>query len=182
MSQPLSGRLQAGIRLLPDPLPAAPWAGLTAGCPRRAGMRGWEGDGLTTFRRSSAGGEGRSSPPVVPRLRQGITQPLVLTTCLLAQAYQHLWLVVSHGVYRCFTWVDLSTRSWLPTALMLAVAASARASATLLSEEATLSRELRTSPLPGTHVPVGYCWQNSRCYRSVLRPQHSYHGDLVSHG
>src|SRR5215831_6319576 len=32
-----------------------------------------------------------------------------------------------------------------------------------------------------THVPVGYCWQNSRCRRPVLRPRHNYNGDLVSH-
>ncbi len=30
------------------------------------------------------------------------------------------------------------------------------------ADEATLSQPLRTSPLPVMHVPVGYCWQNSR--------------------
>ena len=29
-----------------------------------------------------------------------------------------------------------------------------------------MSRELRTSLLPGTHVSVGYCWQNSRSCHS----------------
>ena len=90
-------------------------------------------------------------------------------------------LFVCDDVYRRFTWVDLSTRSWFPTALMLAVAVSARASAALPKEEATLSRELRTPPLPATHVPVGYCWQNSRCCRSSPRPQHSHIDDFVSH-
>src|SRR5262249_49538103 len=42
-------------------------------------------------------------------------------------------------------------------------------------------RELDTPSLPKTHLPVGYCWQNSRCCRSVLRKQHSYIGDFVSH-
>src|SRR3954447_16106335 len=64
---------------------------------------------------------------------------------------------------------------------MLAIAASARASAAPLAGEATLPRELRTPLLPEAHVPVGYCWQNSRCCRPVLRPQHSYIGALVSH-
>jgi hypothetical protein len=64
---------------------------------------------------------------------------------------------------------------------MLAAAAPARARAAFPKEEATLLRELHTPPLPETHVPVGYCWQNSRCCRSFLRPQHSYIGDLVSH-
>src|SRR3954467_4413457 len=64
---------------------------------------------------------------------------------------------------------------------MLAIAASAPASAAPPAGEATLPRELRTPLLPEAHVPVGYCWQNSRCRRPVLRPQHSYIGDLVSH-
>src|SRR5438309_1258259 len=46
---------------------------------------------------------------------------------------------------------------------MLAVAASARASAALPKEEVTLSRGLHTPPLPATHAPVGYRWQNSEC-------------------
>ena len=45
-------------------------------------------------------------------------------------------------------YVDPSTRSWSPTALMLAVAASARASAALPREEDTLCRGLDTPPLP----------------------------------
>src|SRR3954467_12742250 len=63
---------------------------------------------------------------------------------------------------------------------MLAVAVSARASAALLTEEATLSGSL-ARPIAGDARPVGYCWQNSRCNRPVLRPSHSYIGDLVSH-
>src|SRR5262245_24014423 len=46
---------------------------------------------------------------------------------------------------------------------MLAVTASARASAATLAGEVRLSQELRTPPLPEAHVLVGYCWQNSRC-------------------
>src|SRR5262249_10912682 len=46
---------------------------------------------------------------------------------------------------------------------MLAVAASARAPAAILTDEDTLSRGLGTPPLPEAHSPVGYCWQNSRC-------------------
>jgi hypothetical protein len=64
---------------------------------------------------------------------------------------------------------------------MRAIAALARASAALPKEEATLSRELGTSLLPATHVPVGYGRQNGRCCQFVHPPQHSYSGDLVSH-
>src|SRR5262249_37969806 len=56
-----------------------------------------------------------------------------------------------------------STRSWSPTASMLAVAASARAPAAILADEDTVSRGLGTPPLPEAHFPVGYRWQNSRC-------------------
>jgi len=45
---------------------------------------------------------------------------------------------------------------------MLAVVTAARACVTILSDEATLSQQLHTSPLPVTHVLVGYCWQNNR--------------------
>ena len=65
-------------------------------------------------------------------------------------------------------YVDPSTRSWSPTALMLAVATSARALVAILSDEDTLSRGLRTPPLPATHAPVGDCWQNSRCHHLLM--------------
>src|SRR3954451_20214466 len=64
---------------------------------------------------------------------------------------------------RRFTWVGHTTRPWSPTAAVLAVAASARASTAILTDEDTLSRGLRTPPLPATHASVGDCWQNSRC-------------------
>jgi len=64
---------------------------------------------------------------------------------------------------RQFTWVDPTTHSWSPTALVLAVATSAHAGVDIPKDEGTLCRGLRTSPLPGTHASVGDCWQNSRC-------------------
>jgi hypothetical protein len=48
-------------------------------------------------------GLGAVYPPVGRRLCQGKEQPLNLPTCLLAQAYQRLWLVSSHDVYQQFT-------------------------------------------------------------------------------
>src|SRR5262245_43456509 len=64
---------------------------------------------------------------------------------------------------------------------MLAVTVAARALTAAPRSEVTLWRELRTASLPRTHVPVGYCWQNNRCCQSLLRPQHNYNSDLVSH-
>lgn len=51
-------------------------------------------------------GLGLAYSPVALRLRQIITQHLHLTTCLLAQACQHLGLARIHDVYQRFTFVD----------------------------------------------------------------------------
>ena len=131
---------------------AFPRAGRTTGLPRSADVPEWVRSPLYAGGAASAPGEfGAPGPDHVPFGPS-------LTASLACPCSRRL---------RGFTWVDLSTRSWLPTTLMLAVAVSARALAALPKEEATLSRELRTPPLPATHVPVGYCWQNSRCCRSL---------------
>ena len=65
--------------------------------------------------------------------------------------------------------VDHTTLSWSPTALVLAVATSAHASVAIPRDEGTLSRGLRTPPLPGTHASVGDCWQNSKCCHLLIR-------------
>ena len=154
MLQPLSDPLQAGIRLLPHPIPAAPSAHLAMSVPLRGDY------GLTTFRRQNKGGLGRASSPVARHLRGVSSEHPVLATYLLVQACQHLWLVLHDGVYQHFTGVDHTTRSWSPTTLMLAVAVSAHAPTTTRAGEDTLSGELRTPSLPRTHVPVGYRRQN----------------------
>ena len=82
---------------------------------------------------------------------------------------------------RRFTWVDHTTRPWSPTAVVLAVAISARALIATLAGEDTLSRGLRTPPLPATHASVGDCWQNSRCCHLLLEEQHTSRDTLVSH-
>src|SRR6516164_7280462 len=61
-------------------------------------------------------GLGRASPPVVRHLRRGSSEPPDLTTYLLVQAIQHLAPVLCDDVYQRFTCVDLTTRSWFPTA------------------------------------------------------------------
>ena len=112
-------------------------------------------------------GLGRASPPVVRRLRRRSSEPPGLTTYLLVQAYQHLTLDITYGVYQRFTGVDLTARSWFPTPWMLGVAVLAsRRRPPSGAEEVTLCRELRTPGLALTHVPVGYCWQHSRSCRS----------------
>ena len=73
-AQPLSGPLQAGLRFLPRPLPAAPSARLTAGLPSR------EDDGLTTLHRENPRGLGPALTPVALHLRRGTLQPPDLAT------------------------------------------------------------------------------------------------------
>src|SRR3954465_11888610 len=82
---------------------------------------------------------------------------------------------------RRFTRVGPTTRPWSPTPPVLAVPASARASTAIISDEDTLSRGLRTPPLPATHASVGDCWQNSRCRHLLLEEQHTSRDTLVSH-
>ena len=51
-------------------------------------------------------GLGLAFLPVVLQLRQEKTKHLYLTTYLLVQAYQHLWLVSFDDIYQRFTSVD----------------------------------------------------------------------------
>jgi len=123
--------------------------GRTTGLPRSVAVPEWVGPPLFAGGAPSAPGEhGAPGPDHVPFWpeRDSIFRSSCVTTFIAASRY-----------------VDPSTRSWSPTALMLAVATSARALAAILTDEDTLSRGLGTPPLPEAHSPVGYRWQNSRC-------------------
>jgi hypothetical protein len=98
-----------------------------------------------------------------------------------SKRFNSLRLFSCDGAYDTSPGLTLPTPSWFPTAVLLAVAVTARALAAPRKEEATFCWELDTPSSPKTHLPVGYRWQNSGCCQSVLRPQHSYIGDLVSH-
>lgn len=86
----LSDRLRISLRLLRSPLPAAPSASLTVRFPLRCG----EGCRLSHVPHECPCGWGLASPPVGHHLRQASEERLVLPTCLLAPAAQHLWLVI----------------------------------------------------------------------------------------
>ena len=86
----------------------------------------------------------------------------------------------AHGVFQGRVEVQ-GAAPWSPTAAVLAVAISARAPIATLAGEDTLSRGLRTPPLPATHASVGDCWQNSRCRHLLLEEQHTSRDTLVSH-
>ena len=94
-TQLLSGPLQTGFRFLPCRLPAGPSAFLTVGFPqKKKTMRSTTG--LPRSDRFDRNGEGAAYTPVVPHPRQKISEFLFLTTYLLVQACQSLWLVYSH--------------------------------------------------------------------------------------
>ena len=175
MSQPLSDPLQAGLRFLPRPLPAAPSAHLTAGLPSR------EGDGLTTLHRRNPRGLGPALTPVAPHLRRMSLQHPDLATYRFGPSLSAPLARPCLRRLQRFTWVGRTTRPWSPTAAVLAVATSARAPVATLAGEDTLSRGLRTPPLPTTHAPVGDCWQNSRCRHLLLEEQHTSRDTFVSH-
>src|SRR5262245_41267902 len=169
MSQPLSDPLQAGLRFLPRPLPAAPSAHLTAGLPSR------EGDGLTTLHRRNPRGLGPAFTPVAHHLRRMSLQHPDLATYRFGPSLSAPLARLCLRRLRRFTWVGHTTRPWSPTPAVLAVAIPARAPIATLTDEDTLSRGLRTPPLPATHASVGDCWQNSRCrhllcWKSVTVP------------
>jgi hypothetical protein len=101
-TQLLSGPLQAGVRLLPHPRPAAPWAFLANTLSRPIGVWGRRTAGLDSFTFMTVQGEGRASGPVVQRPWQGSACPLapdhspfwfkpVSSLCILS------WLVEHHG-------------------------------------------------------------------------------------
>ena len=73
----------------------------------------------------------------------------------LAQACQRLWPVAVNGVYRLFTYVDLTIKPGTPTAMTLAVVVFLTAW-TIHYWKVTLSQELHTVTLPSRHVLVGY--------------------------
>jgi len=72
-------------------------------------------------------------------------EPPILSTCLLAQACQHLWLAGSHDVYRQFTFVDRTIQILVPNRSDASSRnVSLRVRYHLVGDEATLFQELRT--------------------------------------
>src|SRR5215831_3263191 len=83
-------------------LPASPSVGLTAFLP----VLRQERYGLTTFHKVDKDGLGALSPPVALDVHDRVlSRPCTRYSALLAQAWQHLWLVAHHDVYQEFTCV-----------------------------------------------------------------------------
>src|SRR5262249_20222001 len=91
-------------------------------------------------------GLGPASSPVARHLRRASSEHPVLATHRFGPSLSAPLACPMWRRLRRFTWVDHATPSWSPTALVLAVAASARASTAIPEDEDTLSRGLRTPP------------------------------------
>ena len=110
---------------------------------------------------------GAASTPEVQHLRQRTIKPLYLTSYLLVQACQHLWLVHcddAAAVHLC------SPYDSILAPLRRAVLAELRPfhkALSRVSPKDTLSRKLHTRRLLSTHVSVGYRQQNAGFYIAV---------------
>ncbi len=85
MLQPLSSRLQTGLRFFPHPVPAMLSVDFTVHLPG-----GKEHNWLTTFRVYTIRGVGSASPPVVVLSASGELRTPEPTTYLFGRASQHL--------------------------------------------------------------------------------------------
>lgn len=107
-------------------------------------------------------GLGSLFPPAMshPRYRKGSLRCLNRVT-ILVRAYQHIWLLVPHGVY---TRVHIIlTIPFIPISSPLCASRFDLFSRTPLRfPAAALSLELHTIALLQSHVQVGNCWRNSR--------------------
>ena len=127
MSQPLSDPLQIGLRLLPPPLPTGSSASLASRFPVRQ-LLVIPGDyGLTTFRRCTRVVEVASLRRWLAVCAGGVRSLRTWPRTVLVQAVQQLALVLCDDACDASPGLTLPTPSWFPTALLLAVAATARA-------------------------------------------------------
>src|SRR4051794_14204721 len=138
----LSAPLVSGVCLLPDPNPAAPWAALARGFPHLLGLRGREDNGIATFRRCTGVGEVASLRRWLAICAGGVRGPRTWPRTFWSKRDSSLRLFLCDDAYDASPGLTLTTPSWFPTALLLAVAVTARAWAALPKEEATLSRGL----------------------------------------
>ena len=140
MLQPVSVPLQDGLRFFP-PL-----------YPHSHGQYG-----LTTFRKVDMDGLGALSPPVALRVHDRVlSRPCTRSSALLAQAWQHLWLVFFDDVYRAFTWVRHTIHPSPISVSVLTDTSAPRGCDASLATVGSLS-EGSVQVVTFLHIFVGYC-------------------------
>ncbi len=108
--------------------------------------QGREDDGVATFRRCTRVEKVASLRRWLAICAGGVRRLRTWPRTVLVQAVQQLALVLCDDACDASPGLTLPTPSWFPTALLLAVAVTARAWAALPWEEATFCRELHTRP------------------------------------
>lgn len=162
--RPVSQSLQLGIRFFHIPIPALPTVFLTVHLPLPAAIRAYPVPHVFPS------GADPSFTPVVICPRVVIGKDLHLTTHLLVQAYQHLWLVWDDDACQRFTYVGRIRSSLAPLRLGVSrIRLTSRFDAPSKSE-GTLSLKLHTTPLPASHVQVGNGWWNNRFHQFISPP------------
>ena len=132
------------------------------------------------FRRCAGMGTVDPLFAVVRRLRRGSQEPPGLTTCQLRPSVTASSLVLSNTFVAASHDFDPSTRSWSPTASMLAVATSVPRSGRpiLRGLGYVVPRGLRTPPLPGA-LPGGIPLTEQRVLSASPGPPDSHVDDFV---
>ncbi len=150
--QPVSSRLQRGLRFFHIPLPAVLTVFLTVHLPIMAALRAYPVPHIFQS------GADLSISPAVQHSRWTIGKSPYLTAHLLVQAYQHLWLVWHDDVYKRFTSVGRNRSSLAPFRLDAGRLCLASRVDIPTESAVTLSPKLRTVLLPAPHVRVGNGW------------------------
>ncbi len=152
LAQPLSVPLQNSLRFFHLPLPAVPSACLATHLP------GGRTTGLPRSAYLPLAGSGSACPPrvLLSTIEEG--EPSMPTPCLLAQAYQRLWLGGSHDVYQQFAYANHAISILAPDHLGAGSRGFASRFHRRRTGEVSLSQELLHSPVaqaahPG-RIPV----------------------------
>ena len=177
MSQLLSTPLQSGFRFLQPPLPAASTVRLAA---TPALARGRD-IGLTLFRLNDTNDVVPACTPAACKSvcsKSRMEQP---AACLLARAYQRLWLFDVDDAYGSSHMLDISLSPALPPPWRWQCEKAPRGAPSVETDRGPLSRQLSTQPLPATPMPIGYCGRNRRFSSTNPPVLNNHSNDFKSH-
>jgi hypothetical protein len=171
MLQSLSAPLQSGLRFFQHPLPAIPSAFL-ADAPASTRRRD------VGFAMFDCDDTNDLAPTITPAVLLSVGTIRAMVSLTASHFGQSLSASLARLYLRCLgSSLVLSMSSSLvsPTALTLAVAATASRQSPHLDDGERLSRQLPSRPLPVAPVPIGYCGRNRRfglcfyfSYRTII--------------
>jgi hypothetical protein len=133
---------RAAFACSPIPPPLSRRSLLREAFPYLGGVRDREDNGVATFRRCTRVGQVASLRRWLDGCAAGVRSLRTWPRTFWSKRDSSLRLFSCDDAYDALPGLTLTTRSWFPTTLLLAVAVTARAWAALRTEEATLSRGL----------------------------------------